>query len=246
MALMDSNSVDLTVTSPPYDNIRSYEGYDFNFEGIAKELFRVTKPGGVLVWVVSDQVVKGSETGNSFKQALFFKEVGFSLHDTMIYQKSGFNFPANNRYHQIFDYMFILVKGKLKTFNPIKDRKNVYPGQVTHSFHRTRTGKKNMSIVKAKPAGEYGMRFNVWRFNTGGGQATEDKIAHEHPAIFPDRLANDHIISWSNEGDLVFDPMCGSGTTCKMALLNNRNFIGMDVSNEYCEIGKKRLKILEK
>jgi site-specific DNA-methyltransferase (adenine-specific) len=233
--------IDLTVTSPPYDNLRNYEGYEFNFEGIANELYRVTKNGGIVVWIVGDATIKGSESGSSFKQALYFKEIGFNLHDTMIYQKSGFNFPANNRYHQIFEYMFVLSKGSPKTFNPILDRKNAYPGQVTHSFHRTQNGKRDMSIVKAQPAKEYGMRFNVWKYNTGGGQITSDREAHQHPAIFPEKLVEDHILSWSNEGDIVLDPMAGSGTTLKMAKKNNRNYIGIEISSEYVEIINKRL-----
>lgn len=244
MARMNDNFVDLTLTSPPYDNIRKYEGFTFDFKPIAKELFRVTKRGGVVIWVVGDQTIKGSESGTSFKQALYFtNECGFRLHDTMIYEKSGFNFPANNRYHQIFEYMFVFSKGAPLTFNPIKDRKNAYPGQVTHSFHRTRGGKKDMGIVKARPAEEYGMRFNIWRYKTGGGQITPDKIAHLHPAIFPENLAADHIISWSNSGDLIYDPFMGSGTTAKIAKLLGRNFLGSEISLEYCKIAENRINL---
>jgi len=226
MARMPDGFVDLTVTSPPYDNLRTYNGYSFDFEAVAKELYRVTKQGGVVVWVVGDATIKGSETGTSFKQALFFKEIGFNLHDTMIYEKSGFANPSTGRYHQTFEYMFVFSKGKPKTFNPIKDRENKYKGIQggEHSFRA-----------------DYGMRFNVWRYANGGNNTSRDKETFEHPAPFPEKLANDHIISWSNEGDLVYDPFMGSGTTAKMAILNKRNWIGSEISQEYCEIAEKRI-----
>ena len=225
MGRMPDGFIDLTVTSPPYDNLRTYNGYSFDWHKTIQELYRVTKDGGVVVWVVGDATVKGSETGTSFKQALYFKEIGFNLHDTMIYSKSGFKNPSNDRYHQTFEYMFIFSKGKPKTFNPIKDRKNKYVG-----IHG---GEKSFRD-------EFGMRFNVWHYANGGNNTTKDKV-FKHPAIFPEQLANDHIISWSNEGDLVYDPFMGSGTTAKMAIINKRNWIGSEISNEYCDIAEQRL-----
>ena len=222
--------VDLTVTSPPYDNLRTYgETLAWNetiWKGVIERLYKITKEGGVVVWVVGDATVKGSETGTSFKQALYFKECGFNLHDTMIYSKTGMKNPSNNRYHQTFEYMFIFSKGKLKTFNPIKDRKNKYVG-IYGGEHSLRK--------------EYGMRFNVWKYANGGNNSSKDKIAFSHPAVFPEQLANDHILSWSNENDIVFDPFMGSGTTGKMALLNNREFIGIEKVDEYFEIAKERI-----
>ena len=232
--------VDLTITSPPYDNLRSYNGFVFDFEGIADELFRVTKQGGVLVWVVGDAIIDGSESGTSFRQALYFKEIGFRLHDTMIYQKNSPAAPDSNRYFQIFEYIFVFSKGRPKTFNPIEDRKNKWPGSWGT---RTMRGKDGILIPKGKfvQTKQYGVRFNIWRYNTGKGFTTKDIIAFDHPAIFPEKLASDHILSWSNPGDMVFDPMCGSGTTLKMAKETNRNWIGIDVSEEYVKLSRKRL-----
>lgn len=244
MKELPDNSIDLTVTSPPYDNLRDYHGYSFDFEGIAKELYRVTKEGGVVVWVVGDRVINKSESGTSFRQALGFMDVGFKLHDTMIYQKNGMSGnPDKNRYYQSFEYMFILVKGNLKTFNGIEDRKNKWVGSWGRKHFRNQDGTltKGEKII----CRDYGRRFNIWKFNTGAGFTTKDKFAYKHPAMFPEKLAEDHILSWSNEGDLVFDPMCGSGTTCKMALLNNRNYIGFEISPEYCKIAEARIRSLE-
>lgn len=244
---VDDSVVDLVVTSCPYDNIRSYKGYNnsFKFEPIAIELTRVLKPGGMIVWVVNDQYIDGSRSLTSFKQCLYFKEqCGLNVHDVMIYQKSGFNFPANNRYHQVHEYMLCLSKGKPKTFNPLNDRKNVYPGQKAHGRHRghDENDYKDMSkIVKAKPIGEYGKRYNVWYYKVGGGNVTKDKFAYQHPAIFPEELAKDHILSWSNPGDLILDPMAGSGTVPKMAKLTNRNFLGIEINPEYYEIANRRI-----
>ena len=240
MAKMPDNFVDLTVTSPPYDNLRTYNGYSFDFEGIAKELFRVTKQGGVVVWIVGDATVKGSETGTSFKQALFFKEIGFNLHDTMIFDKDSFQKPNHNRYWSCFEYMFILSRGKPKTYNMINDRPNTQAGKkVTSKTIRNSDG----TTSKRKPViiSAYGKRKNIWKYSTGYGKGTNDKFAYIHPAMFPEALAKDHIISWSNEGDLVYDPFMGSGTTAKMAILNKRNWIGSELSEEYCKIIEKRI-----
>lgn len=241
MKQISDKSVDLTVTSPPYDNLRTYNGYSFNFEGIAKELYRVTKDGGVVVWVVGDATVNGSETGTSFRQALYFKEIGFNLHDTMIYQKNNFSNPSSTRYHQIFEFMFVFSKGKPKTFNPIKDRKNVCAGQSNWGVNKTRQKDGSFKEQPKKIVSEYGMRYNIWEFMTSKGFANNDSFAYKHPAIFPDKVAYDHIISWSNVGDTVLDCFLGSGTTGKVAKQLNRQFIGIEISQEYLDIAKRRI-----
>jgi len=247
MARMPDGFIDLTVTSPPYDGLRDYNGYSFPFEEIAKELFRVTKQGGVLVWIVNDATINGSESGTSFRQALYFMEVGFNLHDTMIYEKSGCPFPEQNRYYPIFEYMFILSKGKPKTTNLIKDRKNNYAGdkvaRKSHSRQTDGTLKENSAyrIDKNRTLDYIGIRYNIWRYITGSGNSTTDDIAFKHPAIFPEKLAEDHIVSWSNEGDLVYDCFGGSGTTAKMAHKWKRNWILSEISKEYVELAEKRI-----
>lgn len=238
MKNIPDNSIDLTVTSPPYDNLRTYNGnieqWSFDkFKLIAEELYRITNVGGVVVWVVGDATIKGSESGTSFKQALYFKEIGFNLHDTMIYEKAQACFGSNLCYLQSFEYMFIFSKGRPKTINFIRDRKNVRSGVESMGVSGlSKDGKK--SDRHYKEIKEYGKRKNIWCYGVGGGKTG-------HPAVFPEQLANDHIISWSNEGDLVFDPFLGSGTTGKMAILNNRNFIGIEIDEEYFNIAKKRI-----
>jgi site-specific DNA-methyltransferase (adenine-specific) len=246
MKELPEGCIDLTVTSPPYDNLRDYKGYSFDFEPIAKELYRITKPGGVVVWVVGDATIKGSETGTSFRQALYFKEIGFNLHDTMIYEKDGAPYPDATRYYNTFEYMFIFSKGKPKTFNPICDRKNIYAGRKRTATNRLKNGTLIEGSGQAKVFKEYGSRFNIWRISSGKGKTTLDEYAFEHPAMFPEQLAEDHILSWSNEGDVVFDPFLGSGTTAKMAVLNNRHYIGFEISEEYFDICSKRLDDAEK
>ncbi len=241
MRTMPPDSVDLVITSPPYDNLRNYNGYSFNLDGMARELFRVMKKGGVVVWVVGDQTIKGNETGTSFKQALHFKQVGFNLFDTMIYLKTPRGAVGNNKtYWQTFEYMFVLSKGDPKTINLIKDRENRDARDGDSGTKRLSDG----SLLKLKRAGysKYGRRTNVWEYLIGKGHSATDNIAYKHPAIFPEKLVQDHIISWSSLGDVVLDPMCGSGTTCKMAKFNKRDFIGIDVSSEYCKIAEERLK----
>ena len=242
MQEIPDNTVDLTVTSPPYDNLRTYNGnisqWSFEkFQEIARELFRVTKYGGVVVWVVADATIKGSETGTSFRQALFFKEIGFNIHDTMIYIKNQLAFPDSVRYFQGFEYMFVFSKGKIKTFNPIMDRKNVSEGRTVSGCERQKDGslrtEKSCAGNVTKP---YGVRFNYWlMYNQKRGVETQ------HPAIFPEQLANDHIFSWSNPGDTILDPFMGSGTTGKMAVLNGRDFIGIELDADYFKIAENRI-----
>ena len=234
MARIDDRSIDLTVTSPPYDNLRSYNGYSFDFEAVAKELYRITKDGGVVVWIVGDATVNGSETGTSFKQALFFKEIGFNIHDTMIYQKHNFSNPSNNRYHQIFEYMFVFSKGKPKTFNPIKDRPNVEAGKIgSWGKNTSRQVDGTMVERKRKVNTEFGMRYNIWRIKT--------EMKPLHPAPFPEELVEGHVLSWSNPGDAVYDPFMGSGTTAKVAIETGRKYLGSEISAEYWEIAQKRI-----
>lgn len=241
MAKMPDNFIDLTVTSPPYDNLREYKGYSFAFEEIAKELFRITKKGGVVVWIVGDGHEKGGETLTSFRQALFFQGLGFTVHDTIIYKKNNFSVPFPDKYHQTFEYCFVLSKGKKKTFNPICDRKNKKAGQSGGVQSIT---EKNGTRTKrsAKIITEYGKRHNVWEYDTGMYLSTKDKYAFNHPAIFPEELVKDHIISWSNENDIVYDCFMGSGTTAKMAILNNRKYIGSEISEDYIKIIETRIK----
>ena len=247
MKRFKDNTLDLTVTSPPYDGLRTYNGYSFDFENIAKELYRTTKEGGVVVWIVGDKTLNGSESGTSFRQALFFKECGFNLHDTMIYQKDSISFPETNRYSQIFEYMFVLSKGKPKTVNIIKDRKNLhYNGRKTITGGERQVSGNLKRRRKGNLLKEFGARFNIWRVSAGHNKSTTDKIAFKHPAIFPEKLCRDHILTWSDPGDLVYDPFMGSGTTAKMAKLNNRDYIGSEISNEYCKIIDERLKGITK
>lgn len=233
---MPDDFIDLTVTSPPYDNLREYKGYTFDFETLAKELHRVTKPGGVVVWIVGDATVNGSETGTSFRQALKFMDIGFNLHDTMIYSKGGQGATGSNKaYWQDFEYMFVLVKEKIKYFNPIEDRKNVVKPRkrMESQGHRLKNGEtKGQRIIDRK---EYGRRMNIWTYHESGTRT-------DHPAVFPLQLAKDHIISWSDKGDLVFDPFMGSGTTAIAALDTERQFIGAEIAKEYVEISNDRIK----
>lgn len=248
MARMPNNFVDLTITSPPYDDLRTYNGYSFPFEDIAKELYRVTKQGGVVVWVVGDATVNGSETGTSFKQALFFMQCGFNLHDTMIYNRNA-RFPENVRYYQEFEYMFVFSKGKPKCFNPLTQRKTegTIKDLKRRNKQKTKLRKDNEKVIQNRfteksKNNDLRVRSNIWSYSVGGGKTSKDKIAFQHPAIFPEQLANDHIISWSKENDLIYDCFMGSGTTAKMAILNNRKYIGSEISAEYVEIAEQRIK----
>jgi site-specific DNA-methyltransferase (adenine-specific) len=233
MKLMPDRFVDLVVTSPPYDGLRDYNGYSFPFEEIAIELKRVLKVGGVIVWVVGDATIDGCETLTSFKQAIYFKEIGLNV-DTNIYEKQNYK-PINaKRYDNVFEYIFVFSKGQPKTFNPImlnKQRVRMEKGkyrQVDGTFKEKVRGDNEMK-----------KHTNIFSYSLGGHIA--DDIAFEHPAMFPEQLAKEMIYSWSNEGDLIYDCFSGSGTTAKMAHLQKRNWIGSEISKEYSELSEKRI-----
>jgi len=238
MAKMPDCFVDLTVTSPPYDGLRTYNGYSFPFEDIAKELYRITKKGGIVVWVVGDKIKNGNKSLTSFRQSLFFQEIGFNVHDVMIYRKKNTPFMRSNAYTNCYEFMFVFSKAKPNTFNPLKT-KTVRSGKEKLVANKKADGinKKVEGVLNEEKT-----LTNIWDYAVGLGGSTSDRIAFEHPAIFPEQLANDHIISWSNENDLIYDPFMGSGTTAKMCILNNRNWIGSEMSSEYCNIIEERIK----
>lgn len=243
MKHMPDKCVDLVLTSPPYDELRDYSGkYKFDFENKAMNLKHKIKDGGIIVWVVGDSVVDGSETGSSFKQALFFKDCGLNIHDTMIYAKKGCPFPEQNRYNQKFEYMFVFSLGKPKTTNLLK-QKTLYSekeiGKQRSSTTRNKDG--TMEAMKYETNKQYTTRFNIWEYAVGFQKSTKDLTAFNHPAIFPDNLAIDHIESWSNKNDIIMDCFLGSGTTVKMAKMLGRKFIGIEISQKYCDIAVRRL-----
>lgn len=251
MKRMPDEFIDLTVTSPPYDDMdedfnpmpkngmRDYNGYSWNFKAIARELFRVTKTGGVIVWVVNDPTIDGSESLASSLQKIYFRRVGFNIHDTMIYNTD--KPPMNdNRYQQSFEFVIILIKTKLKTFNPIMEKSVKFGTRSTNYFgHRNLEG-----AFKKRSGGKFvqnqeKIKTNIWKYYVG--QGSDDELAFEHPARFPEALARDHIYSWSNEGDLVYDPFMGSGTAAKIAHMMKRNWIGSEISQEYVDLAYKRI-----
>lgn len=246
---MEKNSVDCIITSPPYDDLRNYENtLQWNFEifkELAEKLYRVLKEGGILVWIVADSTFNGSETGNCFKQALFFKDIGFKIHDTMIYAKHNPtpNTGAGIRYQQSFEYMFVFSKGKPKTVNLLLEQRHNETNDKRESrikpFNRDENGKieeSKMYYIKEEVP-----RRNIWTYKVGLYNTTSDKIAFEHPAIFPEQLAKDHILSWTNKNDMVLDPFMGSGTVGKMCKLLDRNFIGIEIVKKYFDIAKARI-----
>lgn len=241
LSQIENESIDLTITSPPYDEIRDYDGYTFSFDVIARQLYRITKEGGVVVWIVNDQVKNGSESGTSFKQVLFFREIGFNLHDTMIWAKDSTAYPDPLRYAQTFEYMFVLSKGKPKTVNKIKDRENKHFGELITSTERQKDGslRKSNGAIKKRTIYEYGERFNVWRISAEKNNRTG------HPAVFPIQLAKDHIITWSEKNDVVLDPFMGSGTTGVACYETQRKFIGIEISNKYFQKAKNRIEEAE-
>lgn len=243
MKRIPDESVHMVLTSPPYSGLRQYNGYVFDFEAIAEQIKRVLVPGGVVVWVVGDQTTKDGECGTSFRQALHFQKIGFNIHDTMIYKKNAIPYPDTKRYYACFEYMFVFSKGgEPRVFNPLIDRRNKHANMKVSGTERKPDGSLKEKPCKKRGATikEFGFRWNVWEFNVGVVNYGDASLA-AHPATFPMSLAKDHIVSWSNPGDTILDPMAGSGTTPYMAKLTGRNFIAMDISQEYVDMMKYRL-----
>ena len=232
--------IDLTITSPPYSDLRHYgntltkDNWNHNkFMGIADELYRVTQEGGVVVWIVNDKTEKGSKSLVSFRQAIYFQEIGFNVNDVMIWEKTN---PCpvvrQPRYQDVFEYMFILSKGVPKTFNPI-----MVPCKCANQEYHSTT--KNMG-------GENGRTYKEFVINKEkvSGNVWEVAIAQnktKHPAVYPQQLVEKHILSWSDEGDLILDPFVGSGTTAIVAKRMNRKYIGIEINPEYVDICQERL-----
>lgn len=246
---IDDNSVNMVITSPPYSDLRTYNGvFKYDFKLLATELIRVLKPGGIIVWVEGDKVKNFDKSGRSFAHALYFKKLGLKLYDVIIYEKSGFAFPNEKRYNNIFEYMFILSKGIPKTINLLRDRENSYFGKKISGSERQKDGSvtKKIGVDKGRIVKEFGVRNNIWKYNTGWLHSYKEEYLKQHPAIFPEKLAEDHILSWTNEKGLVLDPFMGSGTLAKMCILNNRNFIGSEICKEYYELAIKRINEIQK
>lgn len=246
--IIPKDSIDLVITSPPYDNLRDYKNeiiWNLNvFKKIAKKLYRVVKKGGTIVWVVGDKTNNKNKSLTSFKHALYFQEIGFKIYDVIIYEKSGTGPPHPGRYFNAFEYMFVITKGNIKTVNLIKDKPNKWGGKSTFSDITRREKDGTLTNKGKKIINKYGIRTNIWRYINGKNFSTRDGIAYKHPAIFPEKLVKDHIISWSNEGDIVLDPFGGSGTTAKVARELNRKWIYIEKVKDYCQIAKERLNVI--
>lgn len=236
--------VDLVLTSPPYGELRDYKGFVFEFQGIAEQLYRIIKTGGIVVWVIGDEVKNGSESGESFRQVLSFLDIGFTLHDTMIYWKNVFAFPESTRYAQVFEYMFVMSKGPPATTNIIRVPTYARYRVVQKATSYRQPDGKTTKIKYGSGHDARNME-NIWVYDAGYNKSTKDVCAYQHPAIFPDRLAEDHIVSWSQSVEIVVDPMCGSGTTCVAAKKLGRRYIGIDISPEYCAIARQRLEAVD-
>lgn len=242
MRLLPAGIIPLTVTSPPYDAIRTWDFPWTMFEAVAQELYRVTMPGGIVVWVVQDQHSEWSESGTSFKQALFFMELGFKLYTTIGVERNGCRPGYRPRYWPPLEYAFVLSKGRPRHFDLIRDIPTASQGsRIKLMTQRKRDGslRRNRKLYSAPPLIA---RNSVWRYTVGYGHTTTDKEAHkQHPALMPEKLVQDLILSFSKPGDLVFDPMAGLATTCKMAMLNGRSYLGFDRDEHYCHDARKRL-----
>jgi DNA modification methylase len=244
MKRLPDECIPLTVTSPPYDGLRTFGGDSWNddtFRRMADELWRITVPGGVVVWIVADTIVNGWETCTSARQKLYFQEIGFRLHHTMVMDRTGARFPSKVRYGTSLEYAFILSKGKPRTISLLKDRTNKKVGG-TQNFSRREPDGSIRPVGRSRPVDKVGVRRAIWRYSTGWKLSTPDDFAFVHHALMHEDMATDHIVSWSRPGDLVFDPMAGAATTCKMALLNNRKYLGFEIYEPYFRLAQRRMR----
>ena len=241
MRTLPDACVPLTVTSPPYDNLRKYGEHEFDFEAVARELWRVTIPAGVVVWVVQDAIVDGSETGTTCRQQLFFSELGFRVHNRIVMVNDGNRWPGKTRYGGSHEIALVLSKDKPRTVNLLRDAPNKHGGRLKTFVRRNWEGKTELTGPKSYPVATWGVRGNVWVYARGFNQSSKDKRDFAHPALMPEAMAEDLIVSFSKPGELVLDPFAGAGTTAKMALLNHRRYLGFEIHEPYFEIAQRRL-----
>lgn len=242
MRALPPASIPLTITSPPYDQTFEYGGHLWDHEKfmlVARELWRVAMQGGVVSWVVRDQIADGDQSASSFRQALFFKGLGFRLHNTIIIEKQIIRGISRVRYGVAPEFAFVFSKGRPRTINLIEDKENKFGGRHMRFSTRSRDGTK-CKTAKAliRP---FGVRGNVWRYTTGSRVTAKEDYAYDHPALMPERLAHDLIVSWSRPGDLVLDPFGGAGTTAKMALLGHRRYLSMEAHRPYHDLAVRRM-----
>lgn len=242
MRALPPASVPLTVTSPPYDDLRDYGAHTWDFEKfmlVASQLWRVTMPGGALCWVVGDQIRDGGQTGSSFRQALYLKGLGFRLHNTLVIEKQLARGISKVRYGVAPEFVFVFSKGRPRSINLIRDKANKFGGQLMRFSTRGRDG--TTSDTEKALIRPFGVRGNVWRYTTGSRVTAKERYAFQHPALMPEKLAKDLIVSWSKPGDLVLDPFGGAGTTAKMALLNHRRYLSIEAHAPYHGLAVRRL-----
>jgi len=244
MSKLPSDSIPLTVTSPPYDRVRNFAAWDF--DRVAEQLYRVTMPGGVVCWVVQDGFEKGRRTCTSFKQALRFFGLGFWMWEVLIVVVKSYQLPTTGRYVSLFHYCFVMSKGKPRKVNVLRDKPNKCAGMMKRNWHRRSPDGSMRKGVLPQPIAQYGLRGNVWEYAGGYGSTTKDKYAFAHPALMPEKLARDLILSFSSPYDMVLDPFMGAGTTAKMALLNGRRWLGFEIDDEYVAIASERLRNAER
>lgn len=237
MRTLPDGCIPLTVTSPPYDNLREYGGHTFDFGAVARELWRVTAPGGVLVWFTQDQTVGGGQTGTGCRQQLFLQDIGFRVYERIVMDRIN-PLPRTRHYSGVLEIAVVLSKGRPRSVNLLCDKPNRQAGAVYPTFCRSRSGRVD---GRAKPIPRYGVRGVVWRYTVGGPHSTADLGDYAHPSVMPEAMAEDHIRSWSRPGDVVLDPFLGSGTTAKIALLNDRRYLGYEVHEPYFGIAHRRL-----
>jgi len=233
--------IPLALTSPPYGNMRDYGGHRCDTLGLIDELYRVIRPGGIAVWVEQDQI-KGKRCSDSvFEHGCSFRGMGFQLVSEIVLERAGFRAPTHGHYGTP-EVALVFSKGKPTVINIIKDRPNKTAGAPVKHSVRNRQGVLEFQKT-GKVVQPFGRRGCVWRYNAGFNNSSRDEFAFGHPAIMPEQVAEDLIIAFSRPGDLVLDPMCGSGTTLKMALLNHRRFLGFEIHEPYVEIARKRVRL---
>ena len=233
--------IDFVITSPPYDALRDYNGYKLDLHGLGVELLRVLKDGGICVMVIQDSTRDFAKSLTSFRTIVdWCDNIGFRLFECNIYNRQGTEGAWwKKRFRVDHEYMPIFLKGKRPQYF---DKENIkipskHGGKImTGANIRTKNGQTGSRKVKINPTKCPGtvMTFG----NTCGG---ESKLKSKHPAVFPNMLAYDMIECFCPEDGTVLDPFNGSGTTTLAAKCLGRNYIGIDVSEEYNKIARERL-----
>lgn len=238
-----SDSVDLVLFSPPYDGVRDYRGnWTLDLPALGSELLRVVKDGGFAVMVIADGTKNQRKSMTTFRTAVAWEDAGWSLFESVIYSRDGR--PGAwwaTRFRVDHEHILMFYKGKRPRPVTHHDGLRVPSKHAGKKWTGTQRLTDGTLVKTSATVAADKCRGTIWHYATSNSEGNRTKA--KHPATFPDALARDVILALSAPGDVVYDPMMGSGTSVVIAAQEGRRWLGNDFFAEYVEIAQQRLAV---